>query len=127
MSELNGVYVDSKNDIYVRCGDSGKITITGLPTDGNYKVVLGVYNPLTKEIVAEAIEHSSNEESIELAIGSSMTETIGVGHYFYAIKLILNSDEQTVLPKASVDESGVIQLPIAPSFFVSPKMAEGNE
>lgn len=127
MSVLNGVYVDVNNTIYVRCGDSGTVTITGIPTDENYHVSLGVYNPLSKEIITETSANSNSQETITLDISVSMTETIGVGTYFYAIKLCHGSDEQTVLPKATIDSQGVLQRPLAPNFIVSPKLVEGSQ
>lgn len=125
MSILNGVYVDANNTIYVRCGDSGQIVISGLPTDENYKVSLGVYNPLDNQIIAETHANSSSEESVTLDISTEMTEGIGVGKYFYAIKLSHSSDEQTVLPCASVDSKGALITPTAPTFMVGKKLVEG--
>jgi len=125
MSALNGVYVDTDKTIYVRAGDSGSVTIGGIPTDENYKVSLGVYNPLNKEIIAETSNHSANEEQVPLAISTDMTTTIGVGRYYYAIKLSVQGEEQTVLPKAQLDEDNKLFIPNAPIFIVKPKMVEG--
>lgn len=125
MSALNGVYVDTDKTIYVRAGDSGSVTIGGIPTDENYKVSLGVYNPLNKEIIAETSNHSANEEQVSLGISTDMTTTIGVGRYYYAIKLSAQGEEQTVLPKAQLDDDNKLFIPNAPIFIVKPKMVEG--
>lgn len=125
MSALNGVYVDTDKTIYVRAGDSGSVTIGGIPTDENYKVSLGVYNPLNKEIIAETTEHSENSDEVTLDISTDMTETIGVGRYYYAIKLSAQGEEQTVLPKAQLDDDNKLFIPNAPIFIVKPKMVEG--
>lgn len=125
MSALNGVYVDTDKTIYVRAGDSGSVTIGGIPTDENYKVSLGVYNPLNKEIIAETSNHSANEEQVSLGISTDMTTTIGVGRYYYAIKLSVQGEEQTVLPKAQLDDDNKLFIPNAPIFIVKPKMVEG--
>lgn len=125
MSALNGVYVDTDKTIYVRAGDSGSITIGGIPTDENYKVSLGVYNPLTHEIITETSNHSANEEQVSLAISTDMTETIGAGRYYYAIKLSYQDNEQTVLPKAQLDDDNKLFIPNAPIFIVKPKIVEG--
>jgi hypothetical protein len=125
MSALNGVYVDTDKTIYVRAGDSGRITIGGIPTDENYKVSLGVYNPLTHEIIAETSNHSENEEEVSLGISTDMTETIGAGRYYYAIKLSAQGEEQTVLPKAQLDDDNKLFIPNAPIFVVKPKLVEG--
>ena len=122
---LNGVYVDTDKTIYVRAGDSGSVTIDGIPTDENYQVSLGVYNPLSKEIIAETSEHSANQEEITLDISSEMTEKIGTGRYYYAIKLSVGNNEQTVLPKAQLDDDNKLFIPNAPIFVVKPKMVEG--
>jgi hypothetical protein len=125
MSALNGVYVDTDKTIYVRQGDSGSITISGIPTDDNYKVSLGVYNPLNHEIIAETHENSMESDEIGLQISKDMTETIGVGRYYYAIKLSVGQNEQTVLPKAQLDDDNKLFIPNAPIFIVKPKMVEG--
>lgn len=125
MSQLNGVYVDANNKIYVRCGDSGTITLTGIPTDENYKASLGIYNPLTKQIIAETSANTGEHDFVSLNISSEMTESIGAGNYFYAIKLAKGDSEQTVLPRIETDAEGNMNMPLAPTFFVSPKMVEG--
>lgn len=125
MSALNGVYVDTTKTIYVRKGDSGSITINGIPTDENYKVSLGVYNPLSKEIITETQTNSNNLAEVTLGISTEMTELIGEGRYYYAIKLAKGNDEQTVLPKAQLDSDNKLFIPNAPIFIVKAKLVEG--
>lgn len=127
MSVLNGVYVDEQNTIYVRKGDSGTVSVTGIPTDADYKVSLGVFNPLSKEIITETSVSSDEEDHVTLEISTDMTELIGVGRYYYAIKLSSGDEEQTVLPSASIGEDGVLKTVLPPVFIVSPKMVQGNE
>lgn len=125
MSALNGVYVDTDKTIYVRDGDSGSVTIGGIPTDENYKVSLGVYNPLSKEIIAETQTDSNNLDEVTLDISTEMTEKIGTGRYYYAIKLSIGNNEQTVLPKAQLDDDNKLFIPNAPIFIVKSKLVEG--
>lgn len=127
MSQLNGIYVDNAGTMYARTGDSGFVVISGVPTDDNYKVSLGIYNPLNKKIIAETSASSSSNDEVTLNISTDMTTSVGPGRYFYAIKLSASGKEQTVVPRAFVDEQGVLHTPAAPIFLLSPKLVEGNE
>lgn len=124
---LNGVYVDSEKNIYVRQGDSGTITLTGIPTDENYKLSLGVFNPLNQEIVAETSSQSNSMATASLTISAAMTNSLPSGKYFYAIKLSSGANEQTVLPQPIIDSDNNVTMVNAPFFYVRPKLVEGAE
>ena len=126
MSQLNAIYVDINGNISCRKGDSGSVYVTGVPTDDDYKVSLGVVNPPNREIINEWSVNSNQESEVEIPISVEFTESLGVGRFFYGIKLT-GSDgvEQTVIPNAYMDENGQIEIAAPNTFIVKPKLAEG--
>ena len=127
MSELNGIYVDVNGDVKCRLGDSGYITVDGLPTDDDYKVSLGVFNPADKMILNEVSVQSDNEESVDIPLSVAFTTSLGVGRFFYGIKLTdSEGEEQTVCPGAEEDEDGNVAMPHPNTFTVKPLLAEGG-
>lgn len=128
MSQLNGIYVDTDGNISCRKGDSGSIGVLGIPTDDNYKVTLGVYDPATKEILAEVSGDSDNESELLLPISVDFTEGLGVGRFFYGVKLTDSEHgEQTVIPNSFMNEDGFISIGSPKNFTVRPKLVEGAE
>ena len=127
MSELNGIYVDANGDIKCRLGDSGYITITDLPTDDDYEVSIGVFDPKDRMLLNETSINSDNASSVEIPITTEFTKSLGVGRYFYGIKLTDgNGEEQTVLPGAIEDENGKIIMNQPNTFTVRQLLAEGG-
>lgn len=126
MSTLNGIYVDEEGNIQCRKGDSGSIGITGLPKDDDYAVTLGVYDPKTKEILAETTVQSDEKSEAEMPISTDFTESLGVGRFFYGIKLTDSSGEdQTVIPNSFMDDEGHILMGTPQTFTVKTKLVEG--
>ena len=126
MSQINGIYVDEEGNIQCRLGDSGTIGITGLPKDDDYAVTLGVYDPKTKEILAETTVQSDEKHEVEMPISVSFTESLGVGRFFYGIKLTdSEGQEQTVIPNSFMDNEGHITMGVPQTFTVKPKLVEG--
>lgn len=127
MSELNGIYVDLNGDIKCRLGDSGSIPVTGIPKDDDYKVSLAVFDPADKKILNEVSVQSGEEDSVSIPISVAFTTSLGVGRFFYAIKLTdTDGEEQTVLPKAIEDEEGNISIMNPPWFIVKQLLVEGG-
>lgn len=127
MSELNGIYVDINGDIKCRLGDSGSITITDIPTDDDYKVSFAVINPVGMEILQEVSVQSDNEEEIEIPISVAFTTSLGVGKFFYGLKLTdSDGEEQTVMPMAYEDEDGNVGINNPNTFTVKPLLVEGG-
>ena len=127
MSELNGIYVDVNGDIKCRLGDSGHITVSDLPTDDNYKVSLGVFNPADKMILNEVSVQSNSAETVQIPISVAFTTSLGIGRFFYGIKLTDSSgEEMTVIPGAQEDEDGNVSMPHPNTFTVKPLLAEGG-
>ena len=128
MSELNGVFVDSMGNIQVRKGDSGKIHVTGVPTDDDYRVSFAVVNPANGSILGEVHVDSDNSSEVDLEISTDFTEGLGVGRFFYGIKLTdSDNQEQTVLPSPFEGEDGSISIAPPQTFIVKPKLVEGKE
>lgn len=127
MSELNGIYVDINGDIKCRLGDSGSISVTGIPKDDDYKVSLAVFNPADRMILNEVSVQSDEEDSVDIPISAAFTKSLGVGRFFYGIKLTDSTgEEQTVVPGATEDESGNIAMLTPNTFTVKPKLVEGG-
>jgi hypothetical protein len=126
MSVLQAIFVDTDGNISCRLGDSGVIYVTGIPTDDNYTVSLGVVNPPDKKILNEVSVNSNNAEEVELPISVAFTESLGIGRFYYGIKLTgTDLVEQTVIPNAYMDEDGQIEIARPNTFTVKPKLAEG--
>lgn len=126
MSILQGIYVDTEGNISCRKGDGGNVYVTGIPTDDNYKVSLGVVNPPNREILNEIIVDSNQLSEVTIPVPVAFTESLGVGRFYYGIKLT-GSDgvEQTVIPNSYMDEQGQIEIAAPNTFIVKPKLAEG--
>lgn len=126
MSVLQAIFVDTEGNISCRLGDSGAIYVTGIPTDDNYTVSLGVVNPPDKKILNEVSVNSNNAEEVQLPISVAFTESLGIGRFYYGIKLTgTDFVEQTVIPNAYMDEDGQIEIARPNTFTVKPKLAEG--
>lgn len=126
--KLNGIYVDSDGNISCRKGDSGSVAVTGIPKDDDYKVSLGIVNPENHQIIQEVSVQSDNESGVEIPISVSFTESVGVGRFFYGIKLTdSDGEEQTVLPKAYEDSNGYLAIGSPKTFTVKPMLARGGE
>lgn len=114
-------------DIYLRQGDTGNITFTGIPTDKNYAVYLSVYDPDTENIIKE-IEATSFTQAVGTAlftVSEDESNDLRVGEWEYGLKICASGSEDTVLPRMYVDnESNLIQEP-APKFVVLDKYVEG--
>lgn len=126
MSQLNAIYVDINGNISCRKGDSGTVYVTGVPTDDVYTVSLGVVNPPDRAILNETSVSSNQQSEVQIPISVEFTESLGVGRFFYGIKLT-GSDgvEQTVIPNAYMDDNGQIEIAAPNTFTVKPKLAEG--
>lgn len=126
MSILQAIFVDTEGNISCRKGDSGSVYLTGVPTDDNYKVSLGVVNPPDKVILNEISVYSNNESEVTIPVSVDFTESLGVGRFYYGIKLTGSDNvEHTVIPNAYMDDDGQIEIAAPNSFTVKPKLAEG--
>lgn len=127
MSELNGIYVDVNGNIKCRLGDSGSISVTGIPKDDDYKVSFAVFNPADRTILNEVSVQSDQEDTVDIPLNVAFTTSLGVGRFFYGIKLTDTlGEEQTVVPSAGQDEDGNVAIYNPPLFIVKPKLVEGG-
>lgn len=127
MSELNGIYVDANDNIKCRLGDSGSISVTGIPKDDDYKVSFAVFNPADRTILNEVSVQSDEEDTVDIPLNVAFTTSLGVGRFFYGIKLTDTlGEEQTVVPSAGQDEDGNVAIYNPPTFVVKPKLVEGG-
>lgn len=126
MSILQAIFVDLEGNISCRKGDSGNVYLTGVPTDDNYKVSLGVVNPPDRVILNEITVDSNQEAEVTIPVSVYFTESLGIGRFFYGIKLTgSDGKEQTVIPNAYLDADGQIEIAAPKTFTVKPKLAEG--
>lgn len=126
MSILEAIFVDTEGNISCRLGDSGSVYVTGIPTDDDYKVSLGVVNPPDKSILNEVTVQSNQQSEVAVPISVAFTESLGIGRFYYGIKLTgSDGEEQTVIPNAYMDEDGQIEIAKPNTFTVKPKLAEG--
>lgn len=126
MSVLQSIYVDAEGNISCRKGDSGSVFLTGIPTDDNYKISLGVVNPPDRVILNEVSVDSNNSSEAEIPLSVDFTESLGVGRFFYGIKLTDSyGQEHTVIPNSYMDADGQIEIASPNTFIVKPKLAEG--
>lgn len=125
MALLIGVFVDEKNNIFVRQGDSGSVLVKGVPTDFNYKVSLGIVDPESGNIVKEISANSLTSSSVSIPISTSDTESLGEGRFLYGIKLTNGANETTVIPNPLKNQGGCLNVPYPPYFTVLPKLVEG--
>lgn len=114
--------------IYLKQGDTGNITFSGIPTDKNYSVFLSVYNPDTNNIIKE-IEHTSFTQATGIALFAIDEETsnsLPVGDWVYGLKICAGGSEDTVLPRSYIDDAGELIHEPAPAFTVDYKYVEGD-
>lgn len=115
-------------NIYLRQGDTGNITFSGLPTDENYDVYLSVYNPDNDSILTETTAASFDRvNGIALfTFDETFSNALPVGDWTYGLKICAGGSEDTVLPRAYINDSGELIKEAAPQFTVDYKYVEGS-
>ena len=115
-------------DIYLRQGDTGNITFSGIPKDKAYSVFLSVYNPDTQTIIKEIEDTSFTQATgvVLFAIGEDESNSLPVGEWEYGLKICANGSEDTILPRSYIDETGALINEAAPKFTVDYKYIEGE-
>ena len=119
------VYSTGQN-IYLRQGDTGNITFTGLPKDKNYTVYLSVYNPDTEKILKETTATSFTQATgvAIFTFDEDFSNSLPVGEWTYGLKICADGSEDTVLPQAYIVDGELVKSP-APAFTVDTKVVEG--
>jgi len=115
-------------NIYLRQGDTGNIVFSGLPTDKAYGVYLSVYNPDNDSILKE-LQAANFVQATGVAtftFNEDFSNSLPVGDWTYGLKICANGSEDTVLPRAYIDDSGELIKEAAPTFTVDSKYVEGT-
>ena len=97
-------------------GDSGSITISGIPTD---KTTYVIYMEVRGEITIEKSVVLSGSDTCDFSFSSSETNSLGVGNWEYGIKLCDSETgiENTLIPDLVTSSKAI--------FSVYPKKVEG--
>ena len=115
-------------NLYIRKGDTGQVTFTGLPQDKLYSLYLSIYDPDKYKIIKEISGlYTQAEGTVTFSFSSSITDDLPVGEWEYAVKMCdLDGTEDTIVPRAYVDDAGKIVVEEAPAFTVGEKLVEGT-
>ena len=121
------IFVTGQN-IYMRQGDTGNITFSGLPKDKAYTVYLSVYNPdentILKELVAASFTQATGVAIF--TFNEDFSNSLPVGDWIYGLKICANDgSEDTILPQTSIKDGKLVQS-AAPTFTVDYKVVEGE-
>ena len=114
-------------DIYLRQGDTGNITYSGLPTDKAYTVYQSIYDPENNSIIKE-IEATNFDQTTGVALftyDETLSNSLRVGEWEYGLKICSGGSEDTVLPQTTIQDGEIINNP-APKFTVDYKYVEGD-
>jgi hypothetical protein len=121
--------LNAGQDIYIRKGDTGNITFSGLPTDKAYSVYISVYNPDTSTIIKEILHTTFAQATgvVLFKVDEDTSNSLPVGEWEYGLKICASDgSEDTVLPRIYVDETGSLIQEAAPKFIVLDKYVEGE-
>lgn len=84
---------DDYGNITLVQGDSGKLTVSGIPTDKNYKVYLAIQND-KRQLVGFELKYDSNgQDTVVISFPPSLTNLLTVkrneetAEYYYGIKI----------------------------------------
>lgn len=113
-------------NIYMRQGDTGNITFSGLPKDKNYEVYLSVYNPDENTILKELLAASFTQATgvAIFTFDEDFSNSLPVGDWIYGLKICADGSEDTVLPQTSIVNGKLVQS-ASPTFTVDYKIVEG--
>ena len=117
---------EDTGDITLVQGDSGEITVNGLPTDKNYSIYLSFYDENRKIIGTEANAQTGYAAIKTFTVPSSLTDLLKVNKdeeytiYYYGIKLCDSTTgyEDTIC----INDSKIGDLNYV---YVYPKKVEG--
>ena len=121
------IFKDNQQGIYLKKGDTGNIGISGIPTDKSYSVYMSIYNEDTNTILKEILMSNYNqpEGTGSFIIDTTISDSLPVGEWVYAIKICASGSEDTIIPKTRVEDGVIVNYP-APKFTVDYKYVEGE-
>lgn len=103
-------------DLQTWDGDSGTITIKGLPADSDdYVLFMEIHGSV--DVVKEIPLNGESEISIELTVAD--TESLGAGQWTYGVKLCKDGKENTLIPNLKIGPRAL--------FIVNHKVVEGED
>ena len=119
--------VDDFGNITLVQGDSGQLTVSGLPTDKSYNVYLAIQDSKRNVIGSEIVVSSNNLDSVIFVFAPELTNLLTVNlneesaEYYYGIKVCDSSTnfEDTLL----IGDSDIGDLN---TITVYPKKVEGT-
>ena len=120
--------LSSGQDLYIRQGDTGNVSFSGIPTDKAYSVYLSIYNPDTNAIITE-VTASTFTQATGVAlflINEDFSNSLPVGDWVYGLKICASGSEDTVLPRSYINNDGDLIHEPAPQFVVDYKVVEGD-
>ena len=117
----------AENDIYIRQGDTGNITFTGLPKDKAYDVYMSVYNPDENTIITElkAAQFTQSTGIAVFTLDEDFSNALPVGDWSWGLKICKDGMEDTVVPKTTIENGKIVQGKY-PAFTVDYKVTEGT-
>lgn len=122
------IFADEKGNIYLRQGDTGNVTFSGLPKDKNYGVYISVYNPDNENILKET-QATSFVQATGVALftfDEDFSNDLPVGDWTYGLKICAGGSEDTVLPRTYINDSNEIIKEAPLNFVVDYKYVEGT-
>lgn len=103
-------------DLQTWDGDSGTITIKGLPTDVNdYVLFLEIHGK--EDVIKQYPLNGQSEISIDITVAE--TESLGAGQWQYGVKLCQGGTENTLIPNLKIGPKAL--------FVVNKKIVEGEQ
>ena len=120
------VYATDDTNIYLRQGDTGQVTFTGLPTDAAYGVYMSIFSPDTDTIIDElAASVFTQSTGVALFVfDETFSNSLPVGDWEYGLKICHDGTEDTLIPQTKIVDGKLVKEK-APKFTVDSKYVEG--
>lgn len=117
-------------DVYIKKGDTGNLEFDGLPTDEEYSVHLSIYDTENNKILKEIEGNFDQGEGKAIFYFSkAISDSLPVGDWGYGLKISIsgvNGMEDTLIPRAYIDENDTLITEPMPKFTVDYKFVEGE-
>ena len=126
------IYKKGYYDLYMFQGDTGNLTIKGIPETANYSVYFEIRSMDGATSVFETIVESNYKSNVTIPLPASATDNVAPGTYCYAVKLCLGTcqgdySEETVIPPLKNTSSTPSTYKNKALFLIYPKQIEGTE
>ena len=122
------IYKKGYYDLYMYQGDSGNITLKGIPTTGNFLIFFEIYDENGEKFFEKRDIPSEYRCHVDISISADESDAFPVGTNYYAVKLCLyNGTEETVIPPLKNTSMSPRNFKNKALFIVYPKQIEGIE